>query len=103
MHRMATSLLLCLGMGVSHLAGQTDPAPGGLTPVPGSELRVWLVTVGAGEAVWERFGHNALRVLDTSTGEDVSYNWGIFDFNQVDCIPRFLKGQMLYMMAPLLR
>jgi len=100
MHRMATSLLLYLAMGVSHLAGQTDRASGGLVPVPGSELRVWLVTVGAGEAVWERFGHNALRVLDTSTGEDVAYNWGIFDFNQVDFIPRFLKGQMLYRMAP---
>lgn len=68
--------------------------------VPGSELRVWLVTAGPGDAVWERFGHNALRVLDTRTGRDVSYNWGIFDFDQVDFIPRFLQGRMLYMMAP---
>ena len=29
---------------------------------PGSELRVWLVTAGPGSAVWERYGHNALRV-----------------------------------------
>jgi hypothetical protein len=67
---------------------------------PGSELRVWLLTAAPGEAVWERFGHNAIRVLDTSTGRDVAYNWGIFDFDQVDFVPRFLKGQMLYMMAP---
>ncbi len=67
---------------------------------PGARLRVWLITTGPGDAVWERFGHNALRVLDTETGRDVAYNWGIFDFNQVDFIPRFLKGQMLYMMAP---
>jgi len=67
---------------------------------PGSELRVWLLTAAPGEAVWERFGHNAIRVLDTNTGRDVAYNWGIFDFDQVDFIPRFLKGQMLYMMAP---
>ena len=71
-----------------------------LTPEPGARLRVWLITTGPGDAVWERFGHNALRVLDTETGRDVAYNWGIFDFNQVDFIPRFLKGQMLYMMAP---
>lgn len=67
---------------------------------PGSELRVWLVTAGPGDAVWERYGHNAIRVLDTRTGRDVSYNWGIFDFEQVDFIPRFLQGRMLYMMAP---
>ena len=70
-------------------------------PEPGSELRVWLVTAGPGDAVWERYGHNALRVLDTRTGRDVSYNWGFFDFRQEDFIPRFLQGRMLYMMAPL--
>ena len=67
---------------------------------PGSELRVWLVTIGPGTAIWERFGHNAIRVVDTRTGYDASYNWGIFDFNQADFIPRFLRGEMLYMMAP---
>ena len=66
----------------------------------GTELRVWLVTAAPGDAVWERYGHNAIRVLDTRTGRDVSYNWGIFDFEQVDFIPRFLQGRMLYRMAP---
>jgi hypothetical protein len=82
---------------------QTSPAPDGAPTarsLPGSELRVWLVTAGPGDAVWERYGHNAIRVLDTVTGRDVSYNWGIFDFDQVDFIPRFLQGRMLYMMAP---
>lgn len=67
---------------------------------PGDHLRVWLVTAGPGDAVWERYGHNAIRVLDTRSGRDVSYNWGIFDFQQDDFIPRFLQGRMLYMMAP---
>lgn len=82
------------------LLGSTSATRVSAQSEPGSELRVWLLTAGPGEAVWERFGHNAIRVLDTVTGRDVSYNWGIFDFNQVDFIPRFLKGQMLYMMAP---
>lgn len=73
---------------------------GTVSTVPGDELRVWLVTAGPGDAVWERYGHNAIRVLNTSTGRDASYNWGIFDFQQVDFIPRFLQGRMLYMMAP---
>ena len=68
---------------------------------PGSELRVWLVTAGPGDAVWERYGHNALRVLDTRTGYDVSFNWGIFSFGQpVQFIIRFLQGRMVYTMAP---
>jgi uncharacterized protein DUF4105 len=66
---------------------------------PGEDLRVWLMTAGPGDEVWERYGHNALRVLNTRTGRDVSYNWGIFAFDQVDFIPRFLQGRMLYRMA----
>ena len=65
----------------------------------GDDLRVWLVTAGPGHEVWERYGHNALRVLDTRTGRDVSYNWGIFDFKQVNFVARFLQGRMLYRMA----
>jgi hypothetical protein len=99
MPRALPILLLCLGIGAAGVRAQDDAPRDGSAPEPGSELRVWLFTAGPGEAVWERFGHNAIRVLDTETGEDVAYNWGIFDFNQVDFLPRFLKGQMLYMMA----
>lgn len=67
--------------------------------VPGSELTVFLMTMGVGEAIWEQFGHNALWVHDAITGEDAVYNWGLFDFNQPHFIPRFLKGQMLYSMG----
>ena len=80
-----------------------DPAPNA-QPGPqerGDALRVWLVTAGPGDAVWEHYGHNALRVLDTRTGRDVSYNWGFFDFRQADFIARFLQGRMLYMVAEL--
>jgi hypothetical protein len=78
--------------------GEREPFP--TFDVPGSELRVWLVTAAPGDAVWEHYGHNAIRVLNTETGRDVSYNWGIFDFDQTDFVPRFLQGRMLYMMAP---
>ena len=81
-------------------SGSLTAQDSGTTGEPGSELRVWLITIGPGDAVWERFGHNAIRLLDTRTGYDASYNWGIFDFQQEDFIPRFLRGEMLYMMAP---
>jgi hypothetical protein len=93
-------LVAGLVLAATPLAGQSPPADTAALPEPGSDLRVWLTTVGPGAAVWERFGHNAIRVVNTTTARDVSYNWGIFDFNQAGFIPRFLKGQMLYMMAP---
>ena len=80
------------GVGTAEVPGQVAE--------PGSQLRVWLVTAGPGDAVWERYGHNAIRVLDTVTGRDVAYNWGIFDFQQVDFVSRFLRGRMLYSMVP---
>lgn len=99
--RTATVLLLGLGLALAPTSmGAQEAAPADTLPEPGSELRVWLLTAGPGEAVWERFGHNAIRVLDTATGRDVAYNWGIFDFDQPGFIPRFLQGEMLYMMAP---
>ena len=81
--------------------GTANPAAGAPSEPRerGDELRVWLVTAGPGDAVWEHYGHNALRVLDTRTGRDFSYDWGIFDFRQADFMARFLQGRMLYMVA----
>jgi hypothetical protein len=66
---------------------------------PGSELTIFHVVMGQGDYIWERFGHNALWIRDSSTGSSIAWNWGIFDFDQHDFIPRLARGQMLYMMA----
>src|SRR5688500_10567181 len=67
-------------------------------PEPASSLTVYLVTMGHGDAMWEKFGHNAIWFRDTTSGLDVAYNWGIFDFDDAEFIPRFLKGDMRYQM-----
>ena len=54
------------------------------------------MTIGQGEAVWEKFGHNALWFVDTLAGIDVAYNWGIFDFEQPGFLRRFLTGDTRY-------
>lgn len=69
------------------------------TAEPGSELTIYLMTMGAGDEVWEKFGHNAIWVHNTLTHSDVAYNWGLFDFDSKDFLPRFLKGDMLYSMG----
>lgn len=68
-------------------------------PEPGSELTIHLLTMGPGDAVWERFGHNALVIADARRGTEIAYGWGFFDFRQADFLVRFLRGRMLYMMA----
>ncbi len=74
------------------------PAPTAEDVAAAARLRIDLITMGPGDAVWERFGHNALRVHDPVTGEDVTYNYGMFDFAAEDFFPRFLRGDMLYWM-----
>lgn len=67
--------------------------------VPGSELTVYLMTMGPGDEVWEKFGHNAIWIHDSLRHTDVAYNWGLFDFAASDFFPRFLKGNMRYWMG----
>ena len=88
MMRLLCALLLVLA------AAQALPAH-----QPGDELRVYLMTLGPGDAVWERFGHNAIVVEDNSRGTSIAYNWGMFDFNQPGFVPRLMQGRMLYWMA----
>jgi hypothetical protein len=61
--------------------------------------RVFVMTMGPGDAVWERFGHNALWVSDPATGRDVAYNYGMFDFGQENFFRNFALGRMRYWMA----
>lgn len=73
----------------------TSVAPGG---EPGSELTVYLLTIGQGDEVWELFGHNAIWIKDRAKGTDMTYNWGMFDFDQPNFLGRFLTGNTLYWM-----
>jgi hypothetical protein len=78
-------------------ASPVQPAVPAAT-IPSGNLSVTLVTFGPGEEVWERFGHNALWIHDERAGTDVTYNWGLFDFDQPDFVKRFLSGDTKYWM-----
>ena len=100
---LAASLAAC-AVWAAPAAGDQEPAPEDQRlpePAPGSELSVSLITVGAGPLVYEMFGHNAIRIQDPARGLDVSYNWGMFDFNQEGFFWRFLLGDWQYWMAGL--
>ncbi|WKW11705.1 DUF4105 domain-containing protein [Pseudogemmatithrix spongiicola] len=65
-------------------------------PTAASALRVSVLTFGPGDLVFERFGHNALRIVDPATGSDLAYNWGMFSFDQPNFLGRFLSGDTQY-------
>lgn len=89
-----TILSLILGMLVVAHAHAQAPAR-----EPGAELTVYLATMGQGDQVWEKFGHNAIWIRDALTGTTIAYNYGIFDFAQESFVPRLMKGRMLYSMG----
>jgi hypothetical protein len=69
------------------------------TTEPGSHLTVYLLTMGPGDQVWEKFGHNAIWIHDELARTDSAYHWGLFDFADKDFIPRFAQGRMRYAMG----
>jgi hypothetical protein len=57
------------------------------------------MTMGQGDEVWERFGHNAIGIRNARTNQDVVFNWGLFAFDEPGFLGRFLRGEMMYWMA----
>lgn len=63
------------------------------------EAKIYLVTCSPGEALYERYGHTALMVLDEELGISEIYNYGIFDFNTTHFYWRFVRGETYYQLG----
>jgi len=74
------------------------PARASVANAPGANLEVALVTYGPGVIYWERFGHDAIELRDTASGEAVNFNYGVFDFNEKNFFLNFARGRMHYLM-----
>jgi len=92
--RAAVALAGALALAAAPLAAQAvaPPAPAD------SGLRIVLLTMGPGDEVWEKFGHNAIWVHDPASGGEKAYNYGMFDFRQENFILNFARGRMNYWM-----
>jgi len=87
-------------MALAQEAPAPPPAPvaaDSATPAP----RIGVVTMQPGEIFFERFGHDALVVVDPVTGAATSYNFGYFDPSEPDFIGRFVRGEMMYYLVAL--
>ncbi len=89
-------LVAALGLAPPTAGAQDAPVE---APAAGADLTVYLVTVGAGSAVWERFGHNLLWVRGTATPVDSVWDWGRFSFDAERFFIRLAQGDMRYWMA----
>jgi len=78
------------------LAPVPGVAQGTQAPEPGAEIEIYVMTMGVGAEIWERFGHNAIGVRDRRQGTDLVYNYGTFDFTAPGFVTNFLQGRMLY-------
>ncbi len=61
-------------------------------------LHISLLTCSPGEELYSTFGHTALRVKDNTTGSDIVFNYGTFEFGP-DFYTKFIKGQLRYFLS----
>ena len=69
MKQLTWLLLLCM----------VPPLTAQAARVPGTNLQVFLLTMGPGEHLDARFGHNAIWIHDSAAGRDLVYNYGTFE------------------------
>ncbi|MBS1777597.1 MAG: DUF4105 domain-containing protein [Bacteroidetes bacterium] len=82
-------ILFFTALFITHLSfAQTDT----------SHLRISLLTCGTGVEPWETFGHTAIRVTDSTTHQDIVYNYGTFAFGE-DFLLQFTQGKLLYYLS----
>lgn len=93
---LLVALFLAAPLGVG--SQEAPPAAEPQLPADSDSVQVLLVTLGPGEVVWERFGHNGLWIHRTD-GPDRFYHWGVFSFEAEDFWPRLLSGHMRYAMV----
>jgi uncharacterized protein DUF4105 len=62
-------------------------------------FQISLLTCTPAEEMYSTWGHSALRVTDRSTGMDVIYNYGTFDFNDPHFYSKFTRGKLLYFVS----
>ena len=58
--------------------------------------KISIITCSPGKAVYEQFGHTAIRYQDTTNGTDLMFNYGMFSFNKPNFYGKFIKGETDY-------
>jgi len=60
------------------------------------DVEIALLTVDRGQLPYMLAGHSLLRVSNKKLGQDLVFNWGIFDLSDPKLPLKILKGEMTY-------
>lgn len=63
------------------------------------DYQISLITCGPGDELYSAFGHNAIRVWDKESNQDIVYNYGTFDFNTPFFYVKFTQRTLDYMLS----
>jgi hypothetical protein len=61
-----------------------------------SKLQISLITCSPGNELYSIFGHTAIRIVDSTNGNDYFFNYGTFDFNDPNFYSKFVRGKLDY-------
>ncbi|AUP78162.1 lipoprotein N-acyltransferase Lnb domain-containing protein [Flavivirga eckloniae] len=89
MHKTLLFLFLFLFVEISAIAQKN-------TLSPNAEISV--LTIGPGTSLNDAFGHSAFRIKDSS-GIDVVFNYGVYDFEAPYFILKFAQGKLNYLIG----
>lgn len=62
-------------------------------------MRISLLTCSPGSELYSIFGHSALRIVDSTVGTDIVYNYGTFNFSEPGFYNKFVRGKLLYYLS----
>lgn len=68
-------------------------------PADIEKTEFYLLTVDSGDALYMRFGHTIVRVVDPSHKADYLLNWGMFNFDGPAFAWKFFRGILIYQLA----
>ncbi len=64
----------------------------------GNDTTFYLITCGPGTEIYSIYGHSALRMEIPSRNIDLTYNWGVFDFDTPNFGLKFARGNLQYLL-----
>ncbi|PZX54631.1 uncharacterized protein DUF4105 [Algoriphagus ratkowskyi] len=70
-----------------------------LGAVQAQQYQISLLTCDPGEEIYSSFGHSGIRVTELTTGRDVVYNYGTFDFGAPNFVLNFAGGRLDYFLS----
>ncbi len=69
-----------------------------IKPAYSANYEIYILTMGTGDSIVTKWGHNAIRVKNLDTDLDIAFNYGTFSFGP-NFISEFLKNEMRYWLA----